>query len=183
AGPYWANLVDQSAISLGVVCFALLEAVSIVWVYGVRRFKNDIRSMIGDKWVDHPTFWWWKLQWCFVTPTILVSIILVNCIDWTYPTYNGPYPIWALYIFWGIITISVAPIPVVMLYTAITSSGSFRERLDIMFSPQNSWGPILRSDRDHAWECHEQHGTTMGEKLYLHPLTNEEDQNIAKTVL
>lgn len=63
----------------------------------------------------------------------LQSIILVNCIDWTYPTYNGPYPIWALYIFWGIITISVAPIPVVMLYTAITSSGSFREvKMDII---------------------------------------------------
>lgn len=72
AGPYWSNLLDQSAVGIGVLLFASLETVSVCWIYGFRRFKNDIRSMIGNALVDHPTFWWWILQWSIVTPMILM---------------------------------------------------------------------------------------------------------------
>lgn len=48
-----------------------------------------------------------------------------------------------------------------------------------MFSPHEKWGPLLQSDRDFAWECHRQHGTTMGGKLKL---DNKEELQEMETV-
>lgn len=33
--------------------------------------------------------------------------------------------------------------------------------------PEETWGPIRTEDRQHAWETHEKHGTTMGGRKSL----------------
>ncbi|KAJ8022595.1 Sodium- and chloride-dependent glycine transporter 2 [Holothuria leucospilota] len=165
AGPYWANLIDQTAIGIASLLFALLEALGISWIYGFKRLKNDIRSMIGDKWVDHWTFVIWPFMWCFVTPAILLTVLIFNFTSWTYPTYNGPYPSWALMISWFINFACFISIPLVIIYNITAASGSIMQRLRAMISPQDSWGPLLQDNREHAWRCHENHGTSMGGKL------------------
>ncbi|PIK53171.1 putative sodium- and chloride-dependent glycine transporter 2-like [Apostichopus japonicus] len=167
AGPYWANLIDQSSASFAILLFAFLECVSISWIYGFRRFRNDIRSMIGDKMVDHPTFWGWIFQWSFVTPFILAIVMLVNFINWSDPTYNGPYPIWARGIGWMISSSTLMWIPIFIIYRLTSNSGSITERFQKALMPEETWGPIRTEDRQHAWETHEKHGTTMGGRKNL----------------
>ena len=71
AGSYWTALIDQYTVNFHKLVFALAEAVGICWVYGFKRFSNDVRAMIGDKWVDHKSFWYLKLQLCFAVPVVM----------------------------------------------------------------------------------------------------------------
>ena len=50
-----------------MLLFAFLITSGLSWGYGVRRFTNDVRAMIGDRFVDAPHFKWWPLNWVEVT--------------------------------------------------------------------------------------------------------------------
>ena len=75
AGSYWVVLMDKYAADFALLIFGLCECVGLGWIYGVRRFINDIRTMVGDRIVEGPFFKWFPLNWCALTPAILsVSI-------------------------------------------------------------------------------------------------------------
>ncbi|XP_072017753.1 sodium- and chloride-dependent neutral and basic amino acid transporter B(0+)-like [Amphiura filiformis] len=161
-GPYWASLIDSYSTSFSLLLFAIMECIGLSYIYGVRRFMNDIRTMIGDPWVDFVGFYWWPFLWCLVTPGLLTFVIIFNWANWSEPSYNGEYPPWAQAIGW-MLTISVIIwIPVVMVFEFLRSSGSAKERLQTMSKPRGTWGPALQKFRDEAWEVHLNHGTTMG---------------------
>lgn len=72
AGPYWADLFDLYGASFSLLLFAFFECIGLSWFYGLKRFKNDIRSMVGNCWVDFPLFYWWLLNWVAITPAVLL---------------------------------------------------------------------------------------------------------------
>ena len=71
AGPYWVELMDSYGASFSLLIYGLCECIAISWFYGVKRFINDIRTMVGDSYVDFPSFFWWPLNWCAITPALL----------------------------------------------------------------------------------------------------------------
>ncbi|XP_072017751.1 sodium- and chloride-dependent glycine transporter 1-like [Amphiura filiformis] len=166
-GPYWASLLDSYSTTFSVLLFAISECIGLGWIYGIKRFTNDIRCMVGNGAVDFFFFRWWQLLWTSITPAILFFIVMFNWLNWVEPSYNGPYPVWARAIGWLITTSAVVWIPVVMVYEFFRNSGSLAARWSAMSNPSDEWGPALQIHRNEAWEVHKEHGTSMGGLLAL----------------
>ncbi|XP_071821966.1 sodium- and chloride-dependent glycine transporter 2-like isoform X2 [Apostichopus japonicus] len=172
AGPYWADLFDLYGASFSLLMFALFECIGISWFYGIKRFRNDIRSMVGDTWVDFPIFYWWVFNWVAITPAVLLFVLVFNWTNWSDPEHNGPFPGWARAIGWIIIMATLIWIPIVWIYEFFRTPGSFYERWQAMSNPREEWGPAVQKFRDEAWEVHYNHGTTMGGAKVLRGGTN-----------
>ncbi|XP_072017386.1 sodium- and chloride-dependent neutral and basic amino acid transporter B(0+)-like [Amphiura filiformis] len=167
AGPYWVSLIDSYAASFALLLFGICETIGLAWFYGVKRFTNDIRTMIGDGYVDFFLFKWWPLLWTAVTPAVLIFVVLFNFMNWTEPSYNGEYPTWARAIGWMMTMSSVIWIPIIMGFEFVRFDGGIKERWRLMTNPRPNWGPALQKHRNKAWKVHRRHGTTMGGKKYL----------------
>ncbi|XP_072017750.1 sodium- and chloride-dependent glycine transporter 2-like [Amphiura filiformis] len=170
AGGYWASLLDSYSAGFPIIVFAILESVGISWIYGAKRFTNDIRSMVGDAYIDFLGGWpfkVWPLMWSMITPAILMFVLMFSFLNWEEPEYNGPYPVWARIIGWLISVSCVVWIPVIMVYEFFRAEGNLQQRWKAMSSPTDNWGPALQQFRDEAWEVHKAHGTTMGGALKL----------------
>ena len=63
--------MDKYAADFALLIFGVSECVALGWLYGIRRFTNDIRTMLGDRIVDSIFFMWWPINWCCVTPCVL----------------------------------------------------------------------------------------------------------------
>ena len=67
------ELLDQYAAGWGFIIIAVLEVIAVMYVYGGKRFIDDVEMMIGKRtW----RFWiYWRVCWFIITPVLLfVSI-------------------------------------------------------------------------------------------------------------
>ncbi|XP_033643310.1 sodium- and chloride-dependent neutral and basic amino acid transporter B(0+)-like isoform X1 [Asterias rubens] len=167
AGAYWLAFFNGYGPSYSYMLFSLCETVALCYLYGIKRLKNDIRAMVGDYWVDSKVFMWFPIAWCVLCPITLTLTLVVGWIIRNDPEYNGPFPPWAMVIGWSFTFFAFIGIPVVWVNDLVKNKGTLRERLSIMITPQNNWGPAKPEDRQHAWDVHIQHGTTMGGMLHL----------------
>lgn len=69
-GMYMFQILDSYAVSGFCLLFLIFfECISISWCYGIERFYDGIKDMIG-----YYPMKWWKFCWCITTPFIcLVS--------------------------------------------------------------------------------------------------------------
>jgi len=71
-GLYVLNLIDSVIGGFPLLIVGFLQCIAVPWVYGSRRFINDIKCMLGhDK---YPNWFWtfWAISWMFVTPISLL---------------------------------------------------------------------------------------------------------------
>uniref|UniRef100_A0A1B0BZS7 Transporter n=1 Tax=Glossina palpalis gambiensis TaxID=67801 RepID=A0A1B0BZS7_9MUSC len=91
-GMYVFQILDSYAVSgYCLLWLIFFECISISWCYGVDRFYDGIKDMIGY----YPMVWW-KFCWCITTPFICVGVFFFNIVQFTpvkYLDYN--YPWWA----------------------------------------------------------------------------------------
>ncbi|XP_042317845.1 sodium-dependent neutral amino acid transporter B(0)AT1-like [Sceloporus undulatus] len=71
SGNYWLALFDNFAGSIPLLIIAFCEMFSVVYIYGIDRFNNDIKFMIGHK----PNIFW-QVTWRFISPLIMLVIFL-----------------------------------------------------------------------------------------------------------
>lgn len=71
-GMYMFQILDSYAVSGFCLLFLIFfECISISWCYGIQRFYDGIKDMIG-----YYPMKWWKFCWCITTPCIcLVSTL------------------------------------------------------------------------------------------------------------
>ena len=71
-GMYVFQILDSYAVSGFCLLFLIFfECISISWCFGIQRFYDGIKDMIG-----YYPLGWWKFCWVFTTPAICcVSII------------------------------------------------------------------------------------------------------------
>ncbi|KAL3287988.1 hypothetical protein HHI36_002442 [Cryptolaemus montrouzieri] len=123
AGEYWLKMFDSFAGTIGLVVVALMEMISVIYIYGHEKFTKDIQDMTGIK--PGP---YWQFSWRFLAPTIMVVILVSSIISMVRdpPKYDAwiaelgntsktPYPGWVLAIAISMVLAGVLPIPIVFL--------------------------------------------------------------------
>ena len=87
AGEYWVGMFDSFAGSMGLIIIAFFEAIVICYVYGHRKFSDDIEKMIGER----PGAYW-QYTWRYISP---ITIFLIVVASVAYRIINPPtYPAW-----------------------------------------------------------------------------------------
>ncbi|KDR20718.1 Sodium-dependent neutral amino acid transporter B(0)AT1, partial [Zootermopsis nevadensis] len=123
AGEYWLRLFDSFAGTIGLVLVALLETLAVMYVYGHKKFTQDIEDMTGYR----PGLYW-QITWRFLGP-LLMTVILISSLLFMvinkpeYHAWNAdegktvkePYPDWVMVIAGLMITVGVLPMPVVFI--------------------------------------------------------------------
>ncbi|XP_074771361.1 sodium- and chloride-dependent neutral and basic amino acid transporter B(0+) isoform X2 [Athene noctua] len=146
AGIYWVNLIDHFCAGWGILIAAVLEIIGIIYIYGGNRFIEDIEMMIGKK---SRLFWlWWRICWFFITPVLLMAILVWSLVTFSPPTYGSVlYPAWGTAVGWCMIIFCVIWIPVVAILKIVKAEGNLRQRIVSCCRPAANWGPYLACHR------------------------------------
>ncbi|CAH1777630.1 unnamed protein product, partial [Owenia fusiformis] len=90
-GIYLLQLMDEYASRWSALAIGLCECIVIAWVYGLEAFTFNVKAMLGE--APGP---WWKIMWKFVSPVIIVFILVFSIVGYTPTKYDGYiYPWWA----------------------------------------------------------------------------------------
>lgn len=109
---------------------------------GTDKLSNDIMTMIGRR---PPRFM--TICWKFITPAILAAALAFAFWAYTPPTYDGyEFPAFARGLGWFIGLVPIVPIPLIMAFKIMRTSGTFLERLRKLTKPSNSWEPAIKVD-------------------------------------
>ncbi|XP_015282828.1 PREDICTED: sodium-dependent neutral amino acid transporter B(0)AT1 [Gekko japonicus] len=132
SGNYWLALFDNFAGSIPLLIIAFCEMFSVVYIYGIDRFNDDIKFMIGHK----PNIFW-QATWRVISPLIMLVIFFfyfvvkvnekLEYIVWD-PTYElfpkskqTPYPGWVYAIIVLVAGVPSLMIPGFAIYKGIQS--------------------------------------------------------------
>jgi len=151
-GMYVLQMMDNHAGTFSALLTGLIEVLVVSWVYGVDRFLEDIRRMVG--WTGHGMLYrahrtYWAVTWKFVTPGLLTVILVASALDYKPMKYgDAVYPDWANGLGWLVSMASVACIPLVMLWK-VAMQGRWKiiskdDRWDELIRPSPEWGKAER---------------------------------------
>ncbi|KAJ8312840.1 LOW QUALITY PROTEIN: hypothetical protein KUTeg_010213 [Tegillarca granosa] len=126
-GAFVVNLMDKYAAGYSILFAVFFESLVVSWAYGVDRFSDDIRTMIGYK----PGLYW-KVCWKFIAPFIMI-FGLVGYQPLKYDDYEYPWS--ANFIGWCVACSSILCIPGFALYGIITTPGTLTERFQYLITP------------------------------------------------
>lgn len=87
AGEYWVGMFDTFAGSMGLITIAFFESIVISYVYGHKKFTDDIERMIGER----PGLYW-QATWRFISPITIFSIVVASV--YHRATNPSDYPAW-----------------------------------------------------------------------------------------
>ncbi|XP_037376112.1 sodium- and chloride-dependent transporter XTRP3 isoform X3 [Talpa occidentalis] len=129
AGNYWFDIFNDYAATLSLLLIVLVETVAVCYVYGLRRFENDLKAMTG-----RTLNWYWKAMWAGVSPLLIISLFIFYLSDYIltgtlqYQAWDSSqgqlvtkdYPTYALVVIGLLVASSTMCIPLVALGTFIT---------------------------------------------------------------
>ncbi|GIY95502.1 sodium-dependent noradrenaline transporter [Caerostris extrusa] len=97
-GQYILEMMDKYGGGTAVVCVAVVESMAIAWVYGVDRFCEDIKFMLGKK----PGIYW-RITWKITGPAILTFVFVYSLVEHETLKYGHyDFPDWADAVGWGL---------------------------------------------------------------------------------
>ncbi|XP_047386560.1 sodium- and chloride-dependent transporter XTRP3 [Sciurus carolinensis] len=128
AGNYWFDIFNDYAATLSLLLIVLVETVAVCYVYGLRRFENDLQAMTG-----RALHWYWKAMWACVSPLLIVVLFVFYLSDYIltgtlqYQAWDATqgqlvtkdYPTYALAVIGLLVASSTMCIPLVALGTFI----------------------------------------------------------------
>nr|QRN45427.1 sodium- and chloride-dependent GABA transporter 1 [Carausius morosus] len=128
-GMYVFQILDSYAVSGFCLLFLIFfECISISWAFGVNRFYDGIKDMIG-----YYPFMWWKFCWTIATPTICIGVFVFNLIQWTPIKYlDYEYPWWSHFIGWITALSSMMCIPGYMIYLWVRTPGDLATKFKLL---------------------------------------------------
>ncbi|XP_056283443.1 sodium-dependent neutral amino acid transporter B(0)AT3-like isoform X1 [Pseudoliparis swirei] len=130
SGNYWVEIFNANVGSVPLLIVAFFEIVAVIYVYGMKKFSEDIVFMTGKK----PNMFW-KACWMVISPLMLLVVLIAYIVVQTqqrptYPTWNPAYeqfpkmevksyPDWVFTIIVLLSVVPVIPIPMVALYRLV----------------------------------------------------------------
>ncbi|XP_078487226.1 sodium- and chloride-dependent glycine transporter 2 [Ciona intestinalis] len=142
-GFFYLHLLDSYVASYSLIVCAIVEMLSISYIYGLNRFCEDIKMMTGHK----PNAYW-KVTWSVISPAVLTFILIYSIADYKplkLDEYN--FPLWANILGWFTVASSVMCIPIFAIREIARNKGTFLERIKSACRPHKRWGPYLKKDR------------------------------------
>lgn len=86
-GQYLIGFLDFYGASFVALVLAIVELLTVGWIYGVDRLCKDIEFMLGRK-----TGLYWRICWAVVTPLMMIGILVYFILTWEELTFKGmPY--------------------------------------------------------------------------------------------
>lgn len=151
-GPYMLTIMDDYSGGWNLMLICILEALSISYVYGFRRFANDIEAMVGKKvCFCIPWFickWWWIICWAFFTWIIMAAVMVYSWVGYTGTKYDGKeLPAWNNALGWLMTATCVLSCFVPMFILPFCVKGSCLKRMLKLLNPTGHWGPALPQHR------------------------------------
>ncbi|XP_075305820.1 sodium-dependent neutral amino acid transporter B(0)AT1-like [Odontesthes bonariensis] len=137
SGLYWVTLFDNFAGSVPLLTIGLFELIAVVYIYGIDRFNEDIKFMIGHK----PSIFW-QISWRLISPLIILVILVFYLVtqaqkELTYLVWDPnsekfpvlasvPYPSWISAIIFLLAGVPSLAVPLYALYRLVFVN--FKER-------------------------------------------------------
>lgn len=141
-GMYLLTIVDLSAGNFPLLFIALTELIVLNWVYGYDEFAEDLELMLGHK----PNLYW-KICWKYVSPLIIIAVIVFSIIEYTDITYDAyQYPSHYLNMGYLIQAAPILAIPFGAMRLYCVKSGMWGQVVE-MTQPEGDWGPTKRENR------------------------------------
>jgi len=107
-GQFVLDLMDTYGASISVMVIAIFEMVTVMWIYGVKNFCEDMNVMLGFT----PNYYF-KICWAVFCPLLLTGIFGAACVFWNLPSYGSiQYPGWAHGIGITLALVSIVQIPI-----------------------------------------------------------------------
>ncbi|XP_022079528.1 sodium- and chloride-dependent glycine transporter 1-like isoform X2 [Acanthaster planci] len=148
-GLYLLTIVNDYAGGFSLMVISICYCVAICYVYGLNRFGQDIKSMLGSL----PNIYW-KACWAVLSPLALVAIVIASFIFYAPSGYDGKvFPPWAQGLGWILTLLSFVTIPVYAIFAVFfraDRSFSILDRLKVLLRPTWDWGPTLDKHRIEA---------------------------------
>lgn len=153
-GAFVLQLMDHYSGGWNVLVLAFCECICVAWVYLFmggkgNRWKEDIRTMLGTetKWKWDIFYWWWAMNWFFITPALVLFILIFSWYDYSEVSYGDyEYPAWAAGIGW-LLTMFVVSGVVVTAVVLVIQQCMKGEPVGDLFRPSKEWGPALVQHR------------------------------------
>uniref|UniRef100_A0A3B3DVV2 Transporter n=1 Tax=Oryzias melastigma TaxID=30732 RepID=A0A3B3DVV2_ORYME len=121
SGNYFVTMFDDYSAGLPLTVVVILENVSVAWIYGTKRFMQDLEDMLGFR-----PYAFYYYMWRYVSPAILVVLIAATVIEMAVSPagYNAwvesegseqfhSYPPWALAMAYALIVVAMLPLPII----------------------------------------------------------------------
>ncbi|KAH8413102.1 hypothetical protein KR009_007938 [Drosophila setifemur] len=142
AGMFIVQLFDWYSSAIAVIVICLVEIIMVSWIYGIKNFMLDVEFMRGKR----PS-WYWRILWQWVTPLVLVFILVMSIVFMRTITYNKiSYPLWAIMIGWASFVSSVMFIPIYIVYIMIRKRATMCDSLKKRLKPLD-WTPADPQNR------------------------------------
>ncbi|XP_070498003.1 sodium-dependent nutrient amino acid transporter 1-like isoform X1 [Chironomus tepperi] len=144
-GQYLINLLDFYGASFVALILAIIELITVSWIYGVDRFCKDIEFMLKRR-----TGHYWRICWKFITPFIMISILLYFIATWKALTYQGQEYSTEMHIFgWCISLLGLLQLPIWMIYAIYKQTHeTIIQKVKAAFKPNKNWGPCDQEIRE-----------------------------------
>ncbi|XP_038867511.1 sodium-dependent neutral amino acid transporter SLC6A17-like [Salvelinus namaycush] len=123
SGNYFVTMFDDYSAGLPLTVVVILENISVAWIYGTKRFMQDLEDMLGFR-----PYSFYFYMWKYVSPACLIVLIIATVIEMAVSPagYNAwveelasekflSYPPWALGVAYSLIIAAMLPLPCVFI--------------------------------------------------------------------
>ncbi|VDD90414.1 unnamed protein product [Enterobius vermicularis] len=118
------QFLDEYGVSLSVLFIVVCEMIAVCWFYGISRFSEDVREMIGS----YPGIYW-RICWMFC-PVFIGGIFFITVIQTSLQPLTDRdyvYPQWSVLIGWILRLTSICCVPTFAFYYFCAAKGSLRK--------------------------------------------------------
>ncbi|XP_039724908.1 sodium-dependent neutral amino acid transporter B(0)AT2 [Pteropus medius] len=123
SGNYFVTMFDDYSASLPLLIVVILENIAVSFVYGIDKFMEDLRDMLGFA----PNRYYYYM-WKYMSPLMLLSLLISSVVNMglSPPGYNAwiedkaseeflSYPTWGMAVCFSLVVLAILPIPVVFI--------------------------------------------------------------------
>lgn len=134
-GMYVFQLFDYYSGSRIILFVGAFECIAVAWIYGIRRFYDNIEMMMGFRINPYMGICWTILSPAFCMAIFVMSTINYSELDYKRPTGTYTYPQWAIAIGWSMAAFAAVFIPA-MIPFKIWKSNLGPNKWYLLFKPE-----------------------------------------------